>query len=93
MNVLKMKSALLTALVGTWALASAPTDLPVLPAAKATCECKNKGECTCAKDKCKCKACEGHRHVPKMAEPLTGSHDSTRLPDTARLDARGGIFI
>jgi uncharacterized low-complexity protein len=91
MNALKMKTILLIALVGTWALASAPTGQTVLPVAQATCECKTKGEHTCAKDKCK--ASEAHQRVPKMAEPLTGSHDSTRLPDTARLDARGGIFI
>ena len=28
-----------------------------------------------------------------FAEALKGSEESTRLPDTARVDARGGVFI
>jgi hypothetical protein len=60
---------------------------------KATCQCKNKGECTCAKDKCKCKGCELHKKTMNLVAPLRGQSETTQLPDTAHVDARGGIFI
>jgi len=58
----------------------------------ATCSCKGKGDCTCAKGQCKCKAC-GNGSKAKVFEALKGSNDNTRLPETARYDARGGVFI
>lgn len=58
----------------------------------ATCSCKGKGDCTCAKGQCKCKNCGGGKKM-KVFEALKGSNETTVLPDTARLDARGGVFI
>lgn len=58
----------------------------------ATCACKGKGDCTCAKGQCKCKSC-GNGASKKMFEALKGSNETTKLPDTARLDARGGVFL
>jgi hypothetical protein len=59
----------------------------------ATCSCKGKGDCTCAKGQCKCKSCGNSNHKAKVFEALKGSNETTKLPDTARLDARGGVFI
>lgn len=62
----------------------------------ATCSCKGKGDCTCAKGQCKCKSCgNGATGTTKknVFEALKGSNETTKLPDTARLDARGGVFI
>lgn len=59
---------------------------------KATCGCKGKGDCTCPRGQCKCKTCGIHAK-PVMFEAVKGSKESTRLPDTARVDARGGVFI
>lgn len=59
---------------------------------QATCSCKGKGDCTCAKGQCKCKAC-GNGNKVKVFEALKGSNETTTLPDTARYDARGGVFI
>ncbi len=58
----------------------------------ATCSCKGKGDCTCPKGQCKCKNC-GESNKAKVFEALKGSNETTVLPDTARLDARGGVFI
>lgn len=58
----------------------------------ATCGCKGPGDCTCPKDKCKCKNC-GHAKKARVFDSLQGASETTRLPDTARLDARGGVFI
>jgi hypothetical protein len=66
-----------------------------LSATKATCSCKGKGDCTCAKGQCKCKSCGNgsHGNKAKVFEALKGSNETTKLPDTARLDAHGGVFI
>lgn len=61
-------------------------------APKATCSCKGKGDCTCPKGQCKCRACGNGTRV-KVFEALKGSKDITELPETARYDARGGVFI
>lgn len=59
----------------------------------ATCKCKNAADCTCPKGQCKCKNCGAKDHA-KLFETLTGTHETTLLPDTARVeDARGGVFI
>lgn len=60
--------------------------------APATCSCKGKGDCTCPRGQCKCKSC-GTRAKTKVFESLKGATETTRLPDTARYDARGGVFI
>lgn len=57
----------------------------------ATCSCKGKGDCTCPRGQCKCKGCGNEKK--KVLETLKGSEETTRLPDTARYDARGGVFI
>lgn len=59
---------------------------------QATCSCKGKGDCTCPRGQCKCKSC-GNSVKKPVFENLKGSNETTRLPDTARLDARGGVFI
>lgn len=58
----------------------------------ATCQCKGKGDCTCPKGQCKCKSC-GNGAKVKVFEALKGARETTVLPDTARYDARGGVFI
>ena len=60
--------------------------------ASATCSCKGKGDCTCPKGQCKCKSC-GNGNKAKVFEALKGSNETTVLPNTARMDARGGVFI
>ncbi len=60
--------------------------------APATCSCKGKGDCTCARGQCRCRNC-GNGAKAKVFEALKGATEKTRLPDTARLDARGGVFI
>ncbi len=59
---------------------------------KATCSCKGPGDCTCPKGKCKCKNCGANMKL-KVFGTLKGNTETTRLPTTARYDARGGIFI
>jgi hypothetical protein len=60
----------------------------------ATCNCKGPGDCTCPKGQCKCKKCgNGAREKPELIKTLQGSSETTRLPDTARYDAHGGVFI
>ncbi|HEY0882677.1 MAG TPA: hypothetical protein VGD87_14145 [Archangium sp.] len=61
--------------------------------ARATCSCKGKGDCTCPKGQCKCKSCGNHAKVKPVFETLQGNKETTVLPDTARYDARGGVFI
>jgi hypothetical protein len=61
-------------------------------APSATCSCKGKGDCTCPRGQCKCKGC-GNSAKTKVFESLKGSNETTQLPDTARYDARGGVFI
>lgn len=61
-------------------------------AAPATCSCKGKGDCTCPRGQCKCRNC-GSGAKAKVFEALKGASETTRLPDTARHDARGGVFI
>ncbi len=59
--------------------------------ANETCNCKNAAECTCPKGKCKCKNCGSKA---KVFDSLKGAQESTRLPDTARLEeARAGVLI
>lgn len=61
---------------------------------QATCSCKSKGDCTCPRGECKCKNCgNGAKNKVQVFETLKGANETTRLPDTARLDARGGVFI
>ncbi|MFZ5444995.1 MAG: hypothetical protein ACOZQL_33705 [Myxococcota bacterium] len=59
---------------------------------RATCSCKGKGDCTCPRGQCKCKNCGNHAK-PQVVDTLKGAGETTRLPDTARYDARGGVFI
>lgn len=66
---------------------------------QATCSCKSKGDCTCPRGECKCKNCgngsSAHTCGTKkqVFETLKGANEPTRLPETARYDARGGVFI
>lgn len=55
-------------------------------AEKATC---GQGEAACAHQQSKSKPSV----KPVMLAPVKGSKESTRLPDTARVEARGGVFI
>jgi hypothetical protein len=65
----------------------------LLGSSAATCKCKGPADCTCKKGQCKCKSC-GNGDKVQIFETLKGSHETTRLPDTARReDARGGVFI
>lgn len=60
---------------------------------QATCGCKGPGDCTCPKDKCKCKNC-GHKAKPgAIIKTLQGASETTHLPNTARHEAHGGVFI
>ncbi|MBL8912350.1 MAG: hypothetical protein JNM17_16785 [Archangium sp.] len=63
---------------------------------QATCSCKSKGDCTCPRGECKCKNCgngAASKNKVQVFETLKGANETTRLPDTARYDARGGVFI
>lgn len=60
---------------------------------QATCSCKGKGDCTCPRGECKCKNCGNSAKKKQVFETLKGSNETTQLPDTARYDARGGVFI
>ncbi|MCC6333789.1 MAG: hypothetical protein IT380_07355 [Myxococcales bacterium] len=59
----------------------------------ATCNCKGPGDCTCPKGQCKCKKCGNGAKPGTIIKTLQGSSETTRLPDTARHDAHGGVFI
>jgi hypothetical protein len=59
----------------------------------ATCPCKGPGDCTCPKGQCKCKKCGNGAKPTAIIKTLQGSPETTRLPDTARYDAHGGVFI
>lgn len=72
---------------------ASPADRPLLGGStSATCNCKNSADCTCPRGQCKCKNCGAHHKAP-MFESLKGSTERTRLPETARHDAHGGVFI
>jgi hypothetical protein len=77
---------------GSFAFAS-PIDRPLTNTrVQATCNCKSAADCTCPRGQCKCKNCGAHGK-PVMLESLKGSTEKTLLPETARHDARGGVFI
>jgi hypothetical protein len=62
--------------------------------ASATCNCKGSGDCTCPKGQCKCSKCGNGAHAkPRVIKTLEASPETTRLPETARHDAHGGVFI
>ncbi|MBL8922907.1 MAG: hypothetical protein JNJ54_28925 [Myxococcaceae bacterium] len=71
---------------------ASPIDRPLGGSTSATCNCKSAADCTCPRGQCKCKNCGAHQK-PQMFDSLKGSSERTRLPDTARHDARGGVFI
>jgi hypothetical protein len=73
--------------------AGAATVEKTLFGAQATCSCKGKGDCTCPRGQCKCKNCGNSAKPVKVFESLKGANEPTQLPDTARYDARGGVFI
>lgn len=58
----------------------------------ATCSCRSAGDCTCKKGSCKCAKC-GNHHTAKVIESLKQTPSDTRLPQTARLEATGGVRI
>jgi hypothetical protein len=86
-----------------------PFDRPVLgEKVPATCNCRSASDCTCPRGQCKCRNCGAHSKAasssknpakasqkpkPVMIESLQGSTEKTKLPETARHDARGGIFL
>jgi hypothetical protein len=65
----------------------------VLGGTGATCNCKGPGDCTCPKGQCKCKKCGSSAKPGMLIKTLQGTSETTRLPDTARHDAHGGVFI
>lgn len=70
-----------------------PVEVPSLTRrVNATCNCKSAADCTCPRGQCKCKSCGTHAR-PVMFESLKGQTEKTRLPETARNDAHGGVFI
>lgn len=73
---------------------ASPIDRPLLgDRVQATCNCKSAADCTCPRGQCKCKSCGNHAHQKTMTDSLKGSTERTKLPETARHDARGGVFI
>ncbi len=56
----------------------------------ATCSCGSAADCTCKKGSCKCPKC-GHKNATRMFESF--KPQDAKLPNTARLDATGGVFI
>ena len=57
----------------------------------ATCACGSAADCTCKKGSCKCPKCGQHRNTVRMFESF--KPQDAKLPNTARLDATGGVFI
>lgn len=57
-----------------------------------SCGCSGKSDCTCKKGQCKCAKCGSHDKV-RVFETLKGASAPLKLPDTARYEATGGIFI
>ncbi|GEM_PF-1743463 len=57
----------------------------------ATCACGSAADCTCKKGTCKCPKCGQHKNNARMFESF--KPQDTKLPNTARLDATGGVFI
>lgn len=58
----------------------------------ATCSCSSAADCTCKKGTCKCPKCGSHnKNSSRMFETLKPM--DSKLPNTARLDATGGVFI
>lgn len=88
------KVAAVSMAFASFAFAS-PIDRPVLgERVNATCNCKSAADCTCPRGQCKCKSCGGHHHQRStMTDSLKGTTEKTQLPETARHDARGGVFI
>jgi len=57
----------------------------------ATCSCSTAADCTCKKGTCKCPKCGQHKNRVRMFEAF--KPQDAKLPNTARLDATGGVFI
>ena len=57
----------------------------------ATCACGSAADCTCKKGTCKCPKCGQHKNTVRMFESF--KPQDAKLPNTARLDATGGVFI
>jgi hypothetical protein len=57
----------------------------------ATCSCGSAADCTCKKGSCKCPKCGQHKNSVRMFESF--KPQDAKLPNTARLDATGGVFI
>ncbi len=57
----------------------------------ATCSCSSAADCTCKKGTCKCPKCGQHKNGARMFESF--KPQDAKLPNTARLDATGGVFI
>ena len=57
----------------------------------ATCSCSTAADCTCKKGTCKCPKCGQHKNSVRMFESF--KPQDAKLPNTARLDATGGVFI
>ena len=57
----------------------------------ATCSCGSAADCTCKKGTCKCPKCGQHKNTVRMFEAF--KPQDAKLPNTARLDATGGVFI
>lgn len=80
-------------LFSSFALAGA-TPSPMLAdqmGLNATCSCSSAADCTCKKGTCKCPKCGQHKNHTRVFETLKPV--DTKLPNTARLDATGGVFI
>ena len=92
MQTFKSLAVVLVLFLGSTAGASTVEKAFLGVDATATCSCKGKGDCTCPKGQCKCKSC-GNGNKAKVFEALKGSNETTVLPNTARMDARGGVFI
>lgn len=85
------RAAMMTALLlGPVAWASGAGG--ALLGASATCNCRGAGDCTCPRGQCKCKKCN-HGQKLRLIDALRDAPTTTRLPDAARHDARGGVFI
>lgn len=79
-------------LFSTGALASGnPSAMLADKLQPATCSCSSAADCTCKKGSCKCPKCGQHKNGMKMFESF--KPQDAKLPNTARLDATGGVFI
>ncbi len=92
-NLIKVLAASAIALGGQVAFAHGGKAIDDALSGSAKCSCRNAGDCTCKKGECKCKACGNGKAKLQVFETLRGDERKLELPQNARYEATGGVFI